>query len=87
MSDFPKGGDIEITRNWLDKEGFRQVFKGWKADAIIGLEEVKLLTLVPGEEGWRLWGFLNTARAPQQGELTPLDSAGFLSRLPLVYVL
>ena len=87
MSDFPKGGDIEITRNWLDKEGFRQVFKGWKADAIIGLEEDKLLILVPGEEGWRLWGLLNTARAPQQGELTPLDSAGFLSRLPLVYVL
>ena len=62
MSDFPKGGDIEITRNWLDKEGFRQVFKGWKADAIIGLEEEKLLRLVPGEDGWRLWGFLNTAR-------------------------
>ena len=43
------------------------MLQGWKADAIIGLEEEKLLRLVPGEDGWRLWGFLNTARAPQQG--------------------
>ena len=81
MSDFPKGGDIETTRAWLDKEGFFHVLKGWKADAIIGLEEEKLLRLVPGEDGWRLWGFLNTAR------LSSLDSAGFLlSRLLFVYL-
>ena len=56
------------------------MLKGWEADAIIGLEEEKLLRLVPGEDGWRLWGFLNTAR------LSPLDSAGFLlSRLLFVY--
>ena len=82
MGDFPKGGDIETTRAWLDKEGFFQVLKGWKADAIIGLEEEKLLRLVPGEDGWRLWGFLNTARLT----LSPLDSAGFLlSHLLFVY--
>ena len=39
MSDFPKGGDIQATRAWLDKEGFTGKFLNWKADAILGLEE------------------------------------------------
>ncbi len=84
MGDFPKGGDIETTRAWLDKEGFFQVLKGWKADAIIGLEEEKLLKLVPGEDGWRLWGFLNTARLT----LSPLDSAGvFFFRIYYLFMI
>ncbi len=63
MSDFPKGGDIQDTRAWLDKEGFVDVFKGsWKADAILGLDKSDILSFVPGEDGLKLWGFLNTAR-------------------------
>jgi hypothetical protein len=62
MSDFPKGGDISSTRAWLDKEGFIGFFNGWKADAILGLSEEKIMAKVPGERGEMLWGFLNTAR-------------------------
>ena len=69
MSDFPKGGDIQTTRKWLDDEGFREKFIGWKADAILGLEERRIIQFVGDEtEGLKLWGFLNTARqtpAPQ----------------------
>jgi hypothetical protein len=62
MVDFPKGGDISTTRIWLDKEGFIGVFGGWKADAILGLDATDILTSVPGENGLKLWGFLNTTR-------------------------
>ena len=62
MSDFPKGGDISLTRAWLDKEGFIGVLGGWKADAILGLDKTDIHTSVPGENGLKLWGFLNTAR-------------------------
>ena len=61
MSDFPKGGDIKATRAWLDKEGFEGVFVGWKADALLGLEERHILAH-GGENGLMLWGLLNTAR-------------------------
>ncbi len=71
MSDFPKGGDIQATRDWLDKEGFRGKFIGWRADAILGLEERHILRLVGNEhEGLNIWGLLNTARqlpTPQHG--------------------
>ena len=50
------------TRAWLDKEGFSGVLIGWKADAILGLLEANVRELIPGPEGLRLWGFLNTAR-------------------------
>lgn len=62
MSDYPKGGDIQTTRKWLDKEGFTGVFQGWKADAILGLDKDDIRDEVPGENGRKLWGFLNTAR-------------------------
>ena len=62
MSDFPRGGDVAMTRAWLDKEGFTCVFLEWKAYAILGLDESDILTFVPGERGEMLWGFLNTAR-------------------------
>lgn len=63
MSDFPKGGDIEATRRWLDREGFHGLFTNWKADAILGTEKADLIAQVGNEgEGLRLWGFLNTAR-------------------------
>ena len=61
MSDFPKGGDVESTRVWLDKEGFEGLFVGWKADAILGLEE-KHIQANGGRDWLKLWGFLNTAR-------------------------
>ena len=62
MSDFPKGGDISSTRTWLDKKGFTGFFDGWEADAILGLDKTDIQTSVPGENGLKLWGFLNTAR-------------------------
>jgi hypothetical protein len=38
MSDFPTGGDMKVTRAWLDENGFHDIFVGWKADAILGLK-------------------------------------------------
>ena len=35
MSDFPKGGDVVSTRDWLDRKGFVGLFVGWEADAIL----------------------------------------------------
>ena len=63
MSDFPKGGDVEATRAWLDKEGFVDFFEDWKADALLGLERTDILTSVPVERGLKLWGLLATARS------------------------
>jgi hypothetical protein len=35
MSGFPKGGDIEATRAWLDKKGFVvDRFVGFEADSL-----------------------------------------------------
>jgi hypothetical protein len=66
MSDYPRGGDIQATRDWLDKEGFTGKFTGWKADALLGQEKSDIIALVGNEaEGLRLWGFLNTARQKQ----------------------
>ncbi len=70
MGDFPKGGDIEATRAWLDKKGFHGVFIGWEADAILGQEEADIIGFVGTEaEGLRLWGFLNTARQSSQSSM------------------
>lgn len=63
MCDYPRGGDVEATRAWLDKEGFFWTFTGWKADAISSLDKSDILTAVPGEKGLKLWGFLNTAKS------------------------
>lgn len=65
MTDFPKGGTVEATRLWLDKKGFEDVFVGWKADAILGLDKVNIRSMFSEEDQDRalmLWGFLNTAR-------------------------
>ena len=62
MSDFPRGGDVQVTRAWLDNEGFIGAFVGWKADAILGLEKVDILSYLEGEIGLKLCGFLNTAK-------------------------
>ena len=61
MSDFPKGGDVKSTRVWLDKKGFVELFIGWEADAILGLEE-RHVQANGGRDWLKLWGFLNTAR-------------------------
>ncbi len=37
MGDFPRGGGVGSTRNWLNENGFVDILKGWKADAIFGL--------------------------------------------------
>ncbi len=72
MSDYPRGGDIQATREWLDKEGFTGKFTSWKADALLGQEKSDIITLVGNQvDGLKLWGLLNTARqtpASQQGK-------------------
>jgi hypothetical protein len=65
MSDFPKGGDIQATRAWLDKKGFTGQFTGWEADAILGQDKSDIIAMLGNVEGLRLWGFLNTARQNQ----------------------
>ena len=74
MSDFPKGGDGKVTRAWLDKEGFSDVFirKIWKADALLGKEDKFIKSKFPStEEGQEraevLCGLLNTARQLKEG--------------------
>ena len=68
MSDFPKGGDIQATRDWLDKEGFTGTFIGWKADAILGIDDAVFIKSqfenIPEEQAKaeRLCGCLNWAR-------------------------
>ena len=68
MSDFPKGEGIEETRIWLDKEGFKDAFVGWEADAILSQSKEEILSKVPGEKGEILYGLLKTARV-QSGKL------------------
>ena len=63
MTDFPKGGDVEATRKWLDKEGYAGFFEDWKADALLGTDKSDILDLVPGVRGLKLWGLLSTARS------------------------
>ena len=62
MSDFPKGGDVAITRVWLDKKGFAELFVGWEADAILGADKIDIIEMAGKDEGRRLWGFINIAR-------------------------
>ena len=75
MSDYPKGGDIEATRDWLDKKGFTGKFLGWEADEILGKSDDFIKSKFDNtpeeqERAERLCGRLNTARQtpPQQGK-------------------
>ncbi len=62
MSDFPKGGDIQATRTWLDQKNFIGELIGFEADSIWGLNESHINRLVGDEvKRIRLWGFLNRA--------------------------
>ncbi len=69
MSDFPIGGDIQATRDWLDKNGFRGKFIGsyWTADAILGKDDAFIKSKfenTPEEQdkAEALCGLLNMAR-------------------------
>jgi hypothetical protein len=77
MSDFPKGGDTAVTRAWLDKKGFLGIFIGWKADVIMGQDKADILSAVTGENGLKLWGFLNTARRTATSNIYFLPSIPF----------
>jgi hypothetical protein len=73
MSDFPKGGDPDTTRAWLDKEGFENILVGWEADAILGKSDgfIKSRFLNTPEDQERaemLCGLLNTARSSSTGK-------------------
>jgi hypothetical protein len=67
MTNFPKGGDVEATRVWLDNKGFINLFQGWKANDIIGKSDQFLKTNFPetfegNEQAEKLCGFMSTAR-------------------------
>ncbi len=74
MSDFPRGGDVQATRAWLDKWGFSGKFQDWMADALLGKEDVFIKNCFANtdeqqEQAEMLCGLLATARqtlAPQQ---------------------
>ncbi len=74
MSDFPKGGDIQATRNWLDQKGFTGKFLNWKADAILGKDDAFIKSKfenTPEEQdkAEALCGLLNMARrTPPQAQ-------------------
>ncbi len=70
MSDFPKGGDIQATRYWLDKKVFTEKFIGWKADAIQSKDAAYIKskfenTLEEQEKAEILCGLLNRAKQTQ----------------------
>ena len=77
MSDFPKCGDIKVTRAWLDKEGFERLFLGWKADALLGADKDYILKKAGEDKGERLWGLLNTARTMPTGNFLSHSSQFF----------
>ena len=67
MSDFPKGGNVDSTRVWLDKEGFAGLFLGWKADALLGKGDEFIKSRFPldgdsQDKAEMLCGLLNSAR-------------------------
>ena len=65
MSDFPHGGNVETTKAWLDRKGFRDVFLGWEADALLGKTDEYVASKFRPEDRERadmLSGYLNTAR-------------------------
>ena len=62
MSDFPYGGSIKEARTWLDKNGCKDAFVDWKADAILNLSKKMILAQVCGEKGMSLYGLLKQAR-------------------------
>jgi hypothetical protein len=65
MSYFPRGGDLQATRIWLDKNGFLDVFEGWQADALLGKYDEYVKSKFPEasvERAEMLTGLLNTAR-------------------------
>jgi hypothetical protein len=61
--DFPTGGGVTTTREWLNKKGFPEDFLGWEADAILSLDKNDVVSAVSGANGLKLWGFLNRARS------------------------
>ena len=72
MSDFSLRGDIATTRAWLTANGFSEdVFINWNADALLGADKEDILLILPGIEGLRLWGLLNTARAMRGNYYSP----------------
>jgi hypothetical protein len=67
MSDFPIGGDVVATREWLDKKGFHNLFNGWEADAILGKPDEFIKSKFPNtledqDKAERMCGYLTTAR-------------------------
>jgi hypothetical protein len=67
MSDFPHGGDSLLTRAWLDKKGFTNVFNGWEADALLGKSDDFIKSKFPPDEVSQDWaemlcGLLSTAK-------------------------
>ena len=63
MADFPHGGNVELTQNWLQKHNFGNLFSEFNADSLTGLEKDDIIELVGNKvEAIRLMGMLNTAK-------------------------
>jgi hypothetical protein len=68
MGDLKRGLGVVETRAWLDENDFTGKFVGWKSDALLGADKSGILMEVPGLQGERLWGLLNTSISSNQGE-------------------
>jgi hypothetical protein len=74
MSDFPKGGDVEATRVWLNEKGFYGHFPNYAADSLLGQEKSDIIETLGKDEGLRLWGLLNTAKQNQSHRVESMPS-------------
>lgn len=64
MNTFPYDGDVAATRNWLDGEGFMDVFMKWKANMLLcaSRDDVFEELLQDAPSTRRLWTLLEEAR-------------------------
>ena len=47
MSDLLIRGGYEATKNWMDKEGFNDIFIEWEADALLGKRDDYIVSKLP----------------------------------------
>lgn len=72
-SDFPNGGSVAKTREWLDKKGFKGRYVGWEAQALLNLEERDILSKFPlPDEKNKADMLLGLLKAAKETEGNPL---------------
>jgi hypothetical protein len=65
MTDFPRGGNADEARAWLEENGFHDVFVGWHADAVFKATSEDIFKELSGENGLKLWVCLQEARSSE----------------------